>query len=314
VTALEDLLEDVTAGDPITGLKWTHRSLVRLSRALRRRGTKLGKTTIARLLRQRDFSLRTNRKRLAGTHDPRRNRQFRYLARMRRLYRARGWPVISVDTKKKEWVGNFKNPGRSWRRQPRDVLDHDFPSWAIGRAIPYGIYDPACNDGYVVVGTAHETPAFAVAAIRRWWIVVGRRRYPEAQRLLIQADSGGGNGCRKWAWTVALQRLADEFGLILTVTHYPRGASKWNPIDHRMFSLISANWAGEPLVSYETVLKFLRTTRSEAGFRCRACLDTKLYPKGLKVRPEEKAWVRLRPRRVLPQWNYTIWPHKHSHE
>jgi len=214
----------------------------------------------------------------------------------------------------KEWVGNFKNRGRTWRRQPRDVLDHDFPSWAIGRAIPYGIYDAAFNDGYVVVGTSHETPAFAVAAIRRWWIVVGRRRYPEARRLLILAASGGANGCRRWAWKVALQRLADEFGLIVTVSHDPPGASKWNPIDHRMFSLISANWAGEPLVSYETVLKSIRTTRSQAGFRCRACLDPKTYPKGLKVGPEEKASVRLRPRRVLPQWNYTIWPHNRPHE
>jgi Rhodopirellula transposase DDE domain len=314
VTALEDLRENVTAGDPITGLKWTHRSLDRLSRTLRRRGIKLGETTIARLLLLRGFSLRTNRKRLARTHDPQRDRQFRYLTRMHRLYGARGWPVISVDTKKKELVGNFKNRGRTRRRQPRDVLDHDFPSWAIGRAIPYGIYDSAFNDGYVVVGTSHETPAFAVAAIRRWWIVVGRRRYPEARRLLILADSGGANGCRKWAWKVALQRLADEFSLIITVTHYPPGASKWNPIDHRMFSLISGNWAGEPLVSYETVLKFIRTTRSETGFRCRACLDTKTYPKGLKVRPAEMACVRLRPRRVLPQWNYTIWPHKHPHE
>ncbi len=303
-------MEDVTAGDPITGLKWTHRSLRKLSKALRRRGIKLAANTIARLLRDRDFALRTNRKRLAGTHDPQRDRQFRYLVRMRRLYMARGLPVISVDTKKKEWIGNFKNPGRSWRRQPRDVLDHDFPSWAIGRAIPYGIFDIAFNDGYVVVGTAHETPEFAVAAIRRWWIIVGRRRYPKARRLLIQADSGGANGCRKWAWKVALQRLADEFGLILTVTHYPTGASKWNPIEHRMFSLISDNWAGEPLVSYETVLKYIRTTRSETGFRCRACLDTKPYPKGLKVKVEQRARLRLRLRRVLPQWNYTILPHK----
>jgi hypothetical protein len=314
VTALEELLEDATAGDPITGLKWTHRSLDKLSKALRRRGFRLGKTAIARLMRDRDFSLRTNRKRLAGTHDPERDRQFRYLTRMRRLYLARGLPVISVDAKKKEWVGNFKNPGRCWRRQPREVLDHDFSSWAIGRAIGYGIFDVRSNDGYVVVGTSHETPAFAVAAIRRWWIVVGRRRYPEARRLLIQADSGGGNDGRKWAWKVALQHLADEFGLILTVTHYPPGASKWNPIEHRMFSLISANWAGEPLVSYETVLKFIRTTRSEAGFRCRACLDTKPYPKGLKTTADERASVRLRPRRVLPQWNYTIWPHHRPHE
>jgi Rhodopirellula transposase DDE domain len=312
--ALEELLEDATAGDPITGLKWSHRSLRSLSKALRRRGFRLGKAAIARLMRDRDFSLRTNRKCLAGTHDPERDRQFRYLTRMRRLYLARGLPVISVDTKKKEWIGNFKNPGRSWRRQPRDVLDHDFPKWAIGRAIGYGIFDVRSNDGYVVVGTSHETPAFAVAAIRRWWIVVGRRRYPEVQRLLIQADSGGGNDCRKWAWKVALQHLADEFGLIITVTHYSPGASKWNPIEHRMFSLISGNWAGEPLVSYETVLKFIRTTRSEAGFRCRACLDTKPYAKGLKTTAEERASVRLRPRRVLPQWNYTIWPHHRSHE
>jgi hypothetical protein len=197
VTALEDLLEDATVGDPITGLKWTHRSLVRLSRASRRRGIKLKKMAIVRLMRQRGFCLRTNRKHLARTHDPRRDRQFRYLGRMRRVNRARRWPVISVDAKKKEWVGHFKNRGRTWRRQPRDVLDHDFPSWAIGRAILYGIYDPAANDGYIVVGTAHETPAFAVAAIRRWWIVAGRRRYPGATRLLILADSGGANGCRK---------------------------------------------------------------------------------------------------------------------
>jgi Rhodopirellula transposase DDE domain len=308
--ALEDLLQDATAGDPMTGLKWTHKSTRALSKALRRQGFRASPNTVARLLRAHDFSLRTNRKRLARTHDPERDRQFRYLARMRRLYLARGLPVISVDAKKKEWVGNFKNPGRCWRRQPRDVLDHDFPSWALGRALGYGIYDFASNDGYVVVGTSHETPAFAVAAIRRWWIVVGRRRYPKAPRLLIQADSGGANSYRKWAWKVALQHLADEFGLILTVTHCPPGASKWNPIDHRMFSLISDNWAGEPLVSYETVLKYIRTTRSETGFRCRACLDTKPYPMGLKVKPEEQARVRLRPRKVLPQWNYTIWPHK----
>jgi hypothetical protein len=310
VAALEQLLQDTTAGDPITGLKWTHCSLRDQSKALQRRGIKLAENTIARLLRKQDYSLRTNRKRLAGTHDPERDRQFRYLTRMRRLYQTLGLPVISVDTKKKEWVGNFKNPGRRWRRQPRDVLDHDFPSWAVGRAILYGIFDIAFNDGYVVVGTSHETPAFAVAAIRRWWIVVGRRRYPKARRLLIQADGGGANSYRKWAWKVALQHLADEFDLILTVTHYPPGASKWNPIDHRMFSLISGNWAGEPLVSYETVLKFIRTTRSKTGFHCRACLDSKPYPARHTVKPEEKAGVNLRRRTVLPQWNYTIWPNR----
>jgi hypothetical protein len=176
-------------------------------------------------------------------------------------------------------------------------------------AIPYGIYDLARNDGYVVVGTSHDTPTFAVAAIRRWWRVVGRRRYRGAKRLLIEVDSGGSNDYRKWEWKVALQALADETGLAITVTHFPPGASKWNPIDHRMFSLISGNWAGEPLTSYELVLKFIRATRSSTGFRCRACLDRKQYQTRRRVLPEEKARVRLYRRKVLPQWNYTILPH-----
>jgi len=309
VKVLEDLLEDVTAGSPTSGLKWTHRSTRKLSRALGRRGMKVGRDTVGRLLRQRKYSLRTNRKYLAGTHHPDRDRQFRYLTRMRRLYFALGLPVISVDTKKKEWVGNFKNPGRCWRRRDREVLDHDFPSWAVGRAIPSGIYDVAYDDGYVVVGTSHETPTFAVAAIRRWWRIVGCRRYPGRKRLLIQADCGGANGCRNWGWKVALQQLADEFGLIITVTHYPPGASKWNPIEHAMFSLISENWAGEPLVDYELILNYIRRTRSETGFRCKAFLDMKYYPQKVKITPEQKAHVRLRPRRVLPGWNYTILPH-----
>jgi len=260
-------------------------------------------------MHERDFSLRTCRKNKAGTRHKDRDRQFRYLVRLRKSYQAQGWPVISVDTKKKELVGDFKNPGRCWRREDREVLDHDFPSWAIGRAIPYGIYDLGHDDGMVIVGTSHETPSFAVAAIRRWWREIGRWRYFGKRRLLIEADGGGANAATKWEWKVALQRLADEFDLIITVTHYPPGASKWNPIDHRMFSLISANWAGEPLVSYETILGHIRRTRSSKGFHCRARLDETDYPTGYKVTPEEKARVRLRPRRVLPKWNYTIWPH-----
>ncbi len=311
MTALEELLADSTAGDPVSGLKWTHRSLIKLQGALRRRGFKACPATIARLMHERDFSLRTCRKNKAGTRHKDRDRQFRYLVRLRKSYLERGWPVISVDTKKKELVGDFKNPGRSWRREDREVLDHDFPSWAIGPAIPYGIYDLAFDDGLVVVGTSHETPSFAVAAIRRWWTEVGLWRYP-GRRLLIEADAGGANAATKWEWKVALQRLADEFDLIITVTHYPTGASKWNPIDHRMFSLISANWAGEPLVSYETILGYIGRTRSSKGFHCRAYLDETDYPTGYKVTPGEKAWVRLRPRRVLPRWNYTIWPHRNS--
>jgi hypothetical protein len=312
LNTLEELLQDATAGDPISGLKWTHRSLRNLRHALHRCGIQLAPTTIARLLDELGFSLRTNRKRLAGIRDPDRDQQFRYLTRLRQLYLTAGWPVISVDTKKKEWVGNFKHPGRCWRRRDRDVLDHDYPSWASGRAIPVGIYDLVHNDGYVVVGIAHDTPDFTVAAIRRWWLEVGRYRYPRAKRLLIEADSGGANDHRKWGWKVALQRLADEFGLVITVTHYPPGASKWNPIEHRMFSPISANWAGEPLVSYEAIVKYIRTTRTETGFHCRARLDTKEYPPQRKVTPEEKAQVRLKRRPVQPQLNYTISPHRHG--
>jgi hypothetical protein len=307
---LEELLQDSVAGDPISGLKWTHRSLRKLQKALRRRGLRLAPSTIARLLSGLGFSLRTCRKLQAGLQDPDRDRQFRSIARMRKLYLAKGLPVISVDTKKKEWVGNFKNPGSTWRRQSRKVLDHDYPSWAWGPAIPVGIYDVGRNDGYVVVGTSHNTAAFITAAIRRWWRVVGRRRYPKARRLLLQLDGGGANDPRKWLWKIALQWLADETGLILVVMHYPPGASKWNLIEHRMFSPISGNWAGEPLDSYEKVLKYIRATRTETGFRCRAYLDRKDYPARQRAKPEDQARVRLKPHRVLPKWNYTIWPHR----
>jgi len=306
---LKDLLQEATAGDPISGLKWTHRSLRKLQRALRRRGLLLSTPTIGRLLRHLGFSLRTNRKRVAGIRDLDRDQQFRYLTRLRRLYISLGLPVISVDTKKKEWVGNFKNPGRCWRRQDRDVLDHDFPSWASGRAIPVGVYDLVHNDGYVLVGTSHDTPAFTVAAIQRWWREVGRRRYCGARRLLIEADGGGATDRRKWAWKVALQGLADECGLVITVTPYPPGASKWNPVEHRLFSPVSANWAGEPLVSYETILKYIRTTRTETGLRCRARLDKKEYPAAQRLAPRDKQRVRLRRRWPRPQLNYTILPH-----
>jgi Rhodopirellula transposase DDE domain len=306
---LAELLQDTVAGDPVSGLKWTHRSLRKLQQALRRRGWRLALATIARLLRQLGFSLRTCRKRRAGLQDPNRDRQFRYLTRLRRLYHSRGLPVISVDTKKKEWVGDFKNPGRCWRRH-RDVLDHDFPSWAVGQAIPVGVYDLGHGDGYVLVGTSHDTPAFTAAAVRRWWLDVGRARYPEARRLLIEADGGGPTDHRKWGWKVALQGLADEFGLVIGVTHYPPGASKWNPVEHRLFGPLSANWAGEPLVSYETILKYIRTTRTAAGRPCRARLDRKDYPAQHRVVPAARAQVRLKPRAVHPKWNYTIWPHR----
>jgi hypothetical protein len=305
---LQEAVQDATAGDPMSDLRWTHKTTRNLAAELRRQGFQVSHATVARLLRLCRYSLRTNRKRLAGTHDPDRDRQFRQLWRWRKRFLRRNWPVISVDTKKKELVGNFKNSGVCWRQQPLEVLDHDFSSDALGRAIPFGIYDEGRNRGFVVVGTSHETPEFASSAVRTWWLEDGCCRYPRAKRLLIEADCGGANGNRRWAWKIGLQRFADEFGLTITVCHYPPGASKWNPIEHRMFSLISRNWAGQPLVSYETVLKFIRTTTSSTGFCCYAVLDRANYAARLPVVAEDKAIVQLQKHEILPQWNYTIRP------
>ncbi|MCL4488355.1 MAG: ISAzo13 family transposase [Chloroflexi bacterium] len=300
-------MTDTTAGDPITGLKWTRKTLRKLARRLRRK-FKVGRTTVARLLRLKRYALRVNRKRLSRHHDPERDRQMRYIARQRRKFLKAGWPIISVDTKKKELIGAFKNSGRSWRQAPVDVLTTDFLQDAVGKAVPYGIYDVARNEGYVVVGQSHETAAFAVAAIRSWWLEVGRHAYPDCHDLLIEADSGGANGHRNWLWKVGLQALADEFGLTITVTHYPTSASKWNPVEHRLFSPISGNWVGQPLSSFETVLKFIQTTRTETWLRCRARLDTSEYATGLKVTKAQKALVHFGRPRILPKYNYIICP------
>jgi hypothetical protein len=227
----------------------------------------------------------------------------RYIARQRRAFVKAGNPVISVDAKKKELVGNFKNTGRTWRHAPLEVLATDFPSDARGKAIPYGIYDVARNHGLVVVGTSHEIAEFAVAAIRRWWLRVGRVEYPSAKHLLIQADAGGANSSRSWLWKWALQKFADEFGLVIAVTHYPTSASKWNLVEHRLFSFITLNWAGQPLINYETVLKFIRTTTTENGLGCMAYRDTRYYATRLKVSRDQKASINLSRHRVLPQWN-----------
>lgn len=235
--ALDELLRDATAGDPGSSMKWTKRSTRKLARALRRQGFRIGYRTVARLLHRRQYSLRTNRKCLAGTNHRDRDRQFQYVVRQRRRYLQRGWPIISVDAKKRELVGNFKNPGRCWRREPRQVLDHDYRRNALGVAIIYGIYEIARNVGYVVIGCSHETPGFAVAAIRRWWFQSGCYHYVGVKRLLIEADGGGANSSRTLAWKVALQRLADELQMVICVSHLPPGASKWNLIEHRMFSL-----------------------------------------------------------------------------
>jgi hypothetical protein len=308
VKELRGLLEDATAGDPISGLRWTHKSLRKLAKALRQRGHKIGAVTVGRLLKDEDYSLRTNRKRLARTHEPERDRQFRYIARQRRRFQKQGNPAVSIDTKKKELVGLFKNPGRTWRRQPHDVWDHDFPSLAEGRAIPFGIYDDLKQMGFVVVGTSRETAAFAAAALSKWWEKEGLWAYPGSKHWLLVADCGGANSVRSWLWKWALQQVADEWGIAITVAHYPPGASKWNPIEHRLFSAISGNWQGEPLRDYETVLKFIDTTKSERGLSCRALLDTSDYPKAEKITEAQKKRIRIKRSKVLPQWNYTIMP------
>lgn len=302
-------MQDATAGDPITGLKWTRKTLRALARTLWFKGFKIGFVTLRRLLQEQDYAIRVNRKRLTKKQAPQRDRQMRYLIRLRRRFVKAGQPVISVDTKKRELVGNFKNAGGTWRRKARAVLEYDFPSDAEGMAIPFGIYDVVRNEGFVVVGTSHQTPEFAVAAIRRWWVQAGQMYSPDPHELLIEADCGNPNGNRCWRWKHELQQLADEFGLTLTVTHLPTGASKWNPIEHRLFSQISRNWAGEPLVSYETILKFIRTTRTESGLRCKAYLDKTIYETRLQLTPEQKERINMVPRRVLPKYNYTIKPH-----
>lgn len=305
---LDKLLEDTTAGDPMTGTKWTRKTIRALSQELGKKGLHVGRDTVRRLLKAKRYALRGNRKRLTKDRDPRRDRQMRYIAGQRRAFQKAGNPVISVDAKKRELVGNFKNVGRTWRQRPINVLETDFLSDAKGKALPYGIYDPTHNTGYVVIGVSHETAEFAVAAICAWWVEVGQRTYPGQHHLLIQADDGGANDSRSWLWKAALQNLADEFGLTITVTHFPAGASKWNPVEHRLFCFISLNWAGQPLVSYETILKFIRTTHTDKGLTCRARLDRKRYDTGLKITREERASIHLKPHRIFPDWNYTIKP------
>jgi hypothetical protein len=303
------VLRDDTAGDPISGVKWTHKPPATLSRALRRQGGRVGRTTVRRLLRERGYALRVNRKGLSRRHDPHRDRQLRSIARQRRAFLAAGAPVISVETKKQELVGNSRNAGRTWRRTPLEVRATDFPSDAAGKAIPYGVYDPQHNTGDVAVGTSHETAEFAVATIRAWWHHLGRRRYGGPCPLVIRADGGGANSDRSWRWKAGRQALADEFTLPITVLHYPPGASKGNPIEPRLFSPSSQHWAGPPLVSYEATLKFLRTTKTTSGFRCRAPLDQTAYETGLKMTALGIAHINLVPHRSFPAWNSTLKPH-----
>src|SRR5450759_361016 len=312
---LERLVEPVTRGDPESALRWTCKSLRKLAEELRRMGHPTSHQLVGRMLHDLGYSLQANRKTLEGTNHPDRNAQFEYLNRKVKRQLQQHQPVISVDTKKKELVGDFKNNGRELRPQgdPEKVRVHDFIIPELGRANPYGIYDIAQNTGWVSVGVDHDTAAFAVESIRRWWNSMGQPVYPQATRLLITADSGGSNGARVRLWKVELQKLADETGLRIAVSHLPPGTSKWNKIEHRLFSFISQNWRGKPLISHEVIVNLIAGTTTETGLTVHSELDTDTYPPGIKVSDREVAEIDLRRDKFHGDWNYTIHPRPHQH-
>jgi len=310
MTDLEKLIEPTTRGDPESPLRWTCKSVRRLAAEVTRQGHRTSHRMVAALLQQLGYSLQANRKTIEGTRHPDRNAQFEHINARVRADLRQGEPAISVDTKKKELVGNFKNAGREWRPrgQPQPVQVHDFVQPELGRAIPYGVYDLGANPGWVSVGIDHDTAAFAVASIRRWWQTMGRRAYPRARRLLITADGGGSNGARVRLWKVELQKLADHLRLPISVCHFPPGTSKWNKIEHRLFSFISQNWRGQPLVSHAVIVNLIAATTTPTGLRVRARLDRTRYPSGLTVSRDALDAVRLRPDSFHGDWNYTILP------
>ena len=302
------IMEETTAGDPMSLLKWTSKSTRVIAEQLAGLGHPMSSVTVGRCLHDMDYSLQANVKELEGPQHPDRDAQFRYInARVKSFLRAHD-PVISVDTKKKELVGAFRNAGRTWRPkgQPEKVMVHDFPSRSEGFAIPYGTYDVASDRAVVNIGVTHDTAEFAVESIRRWWRLLGRRSYASARRLLICADAGGSNGNRLRAWKLYLQDLADDLGFAITVCHYPPGTSKWNKIEHRLFSFISMHWKGQPLVSYETVIALIGGTSTRSGLKVKAVLDTSDYQTGIKVSASAMEEINLKAHATHPEWNYTI--------
>lgn len=308
--ALEALVEPTSRGDPESALRWTCKSARRLAAELQEQGFHIERQKVADLLHELGYSLQANRKTREGRQHPDRNAQFEYIAATVAAFQAQGLPAISVDTKKKELVGEFKNSGREWCRkgQPTRVRVHDFADQNLGKAIPYGIYDLTANLGWVSVGIDHDTAAFAVATIRRWWYRLGQPLYPHARALLITADGGGSNGSRSRLWKVSLQALADELGVTIHVCHFPPGTSKWNKIEHRLFSQISLNWRGQPLTSHAVLIELIAHTTTTSGLRVEAELDTGCYPTGVRITPEQFAAVNLFPTDFHGEWNYTICP------
>ena len=309
---LDRLVDPVTRGDPESPLRWTCKSVRRLAEELQYEGHAVSYQTVAELLHALDYSLQANQKTLEGSQHADRDEQFEYINRKAQRYLKQGEPVISVDTKKKELVGDFKNAGREWelKGQPEEVRVHDFQIREPdkGKVAPYGVYDLGRNVGWVSVGVDHDTAAFAVESIRRWWRWMGTRSYPQAKRLLITADSGGSNGARVRLWKWELQKLADEIGLEISVCHFPPGTSKWNKIEHRLFSFISQNWRGKPLISHEVIINLIAATTTATGLEVKSKLDTNTYPAGLKVSDQQMAELQLRRDKFHGDWNYSLLP------
>lgn len=313
VRELDKLVEPVTRGDPECPLRWTCKSTRVLAAELRYQGYRIGDRKVADLLHQMRYSLQANAKTLEGKQHPDRNAQFEYINRQTKAFQRRGQPVISIDTKKKERVGNFKNGGREWRPhgEPEATAVHDFEDRQLGKIIPYGIYDVQDNSGWVSVGIDHDTADFAIDSILSWWKQMGGKTYPAAEELLIMADAGGSNGSRLRLWKIGVQRLADTTGLRIKVCHFPPGTSKWNKIEHRMFSFITQNWRGRPLISHEAIVNLIGSTTTTTGLKIKARLNRKQYPTGIKVTDTELAKVRIKPGKFHGEWNYTIVPNTH---
>ena len=312
LAALESLIEPATRGDPQSLLRWTCKSLRRLAAELTGRRHPISPNSVAALLHEAGYSLQANRKTREGASHPDRNAQFEHINAWVRQFQDRGQPAISVETKKKELVGDFKNAGQTWRPQgrPEIVRVHDFLDKQLGKAIPYGVYDLLNNQGWVSVGIDHDTAQFAANSIRRWWSQMGSRRFPRARQLLITADGGGSNGSRCRLWKVSLQSLADDLGLRLQVCHFPPGTSKWNQIEHRLFSFITQNWRGRPLVSHQAIVNLIASTTTRTGLVVKAALDTRRYDTAIEVGDEELARLRLIPLPFHGEWNYTLLPRR----
>jgi len=311
VEALDALVEPGSRGDPMSPLRWTCKSTRRLAKALTQQKHPISHAKVGQLLDHLGYSLQATRKTREGASHPHRNAQFEYISQQVRAFQGRGQPVVSVDTKKKELVGDFANRGRAYRPkgQPLEVRVHDFEDPQLGKAIPYGVYDLRANQGWVSVGLDHDTAQFAVATLRQWWQRMGRPIYPQARQLLITADGGGSNGSRNRLWKVALQAFADANGLEVSVCHFPPGTSKWNKIEHRLFSCITENWRGQPLLSHAVIVKLIANTTTETGLKVRAALDQRRYPAGQKISDQEMGELNLHPADFHGQdWNYTLKP------